>query len=212
MKRFTAMIFAVFFTFSTNALEIKGDFSGVTYENGSFGELAAGQQVTGNIAIHLSPTLISSVGYTPSETVLRDNGLNWIDMSIQVGESLFDFVLDPSIFFGDELRLNNPLGPNGAPSLNITTWGKSDIPFAAELASLTLNNFSEYLFDPSGMTCTENCGFGTFVQLNTINSLLPVMALFTIDNFNLGPVNPIPEPSTLLLFAFGLLGLRRVRF
>ncbi len=209
MKQITALFFAVFFTFSTNALEIKGDFSGVTYENDSYGELAAGQQVTGNIAIHLSPTLISSAGYTPSETVLRDNGLNWIDMSIQVGESLFDFVLDPSRIFGDELRLNNPLGPNGAPSLNITTWGKSDIPFTAELASLTMNNFSEYLFDPSGMTCTENCGFGTFVQLN---SLFSVIALFTIDNFNLGPVNPIPEPSTLLLFAFGLLGLRRVRF
>ncbi|MGF1762761.1 PEP-CTERM sorting domain-containing protein [Aliivibrio kagoshimensis] len=199
MKQFTALIFAVFFTFSTNALEIKGEFSGAvnTFFPSSF---EVGEMVTGNISINLDNAPIPQVGF--GKISMTSRTINWIDMSINVGKELFDFSLDPTEYFSDSITLNNPMIPSLEESIVIEAAG-GEFFKDMERASLVLTNWSDYLFGPNGMTCTSDCGVGGLMKGK--------FASFNINNFTIGPVNPIPEPSTLLMFAFGVLGLTRLR-
>jgi hypothetical protein len=199
MKQFTALIFAVFFTFSTNALEIKGEFSGAVSDlyPSSFD---VGEIVTGNISIHLDRAPIPKS--MPGIISMTSSTLNWIDMSINVGKELFEFTLDPTRLFPDSITLHNPIIPGLEESIIIRAAG-GELFKDMERAVLVLTNWSDFLFGPDGMTCISDCGTGGLMQGQGVS--------FDINSFNLGPVNPIPEPSTLFLFAIGLFGLNRIR-
>ncbi|MBL4830611.1 MAG: PEP-CTERM sorting domain-containing protein [Aliivibrio sp.] len=201
MKQITALIFAAFFTFSTSAMEIKGEFSGTisTFLPSSF---SLDEKVTGNVFIDLD--LAPALNVTPGSMSMSSSRVNWIDMDINIGGDVFEFTLDPSEYFRDSITLNTPLFSWMEQSLVIVTSGGEFLK-KNEWASLFLVNLDDYIFGPDGMSCTDDCGLGGFYQGLSFAS-------FDINSFSLGLVNPIPEPSTLLLFAFGLLGLRRVRF
>ena len=201
MKQITALFFAVFFTFSTSAMEIKGEFSG-TINSLFSSSFSLDEEVTGNVFIDLDLAPILKV--TPSSMSMSSQRVNWIDMDINIGGDIFEFTLDPSYFYRDSITLNTPLFPWVEQSLFIVSSGGEFLK-KNELASLFLVNLTDYVFGPDGMSCTADCGVGGFSQGLSFAS-------FDINSFSLGLVNPIPEPSTLLLFAFGLLGLRRVRF